>query len=636
MYFRQARRFFCLFFFFFLFSIPGVARNLRREREDDDDEVHGYDQIVFQDAAADIAQPAGVEFEEVNAEAASPGSVHEAIGRVGTFRVATAADIASFLSGVEWSPRDFPDQNGSFNAGALAAGLSSSTRSFLLDHFSKFALCRVCAETPCHHFPSSSPMPDDLLLRVPVVFDESGQPVLSVVVLPGLSIFRDWLLDAKISSSIISEPIARGDPKSLVGNASFCCGSYFAALQQKIPASVLPLCIAAYSDGTTVVSVGVRSCHVASLALLNSSCSTLDTVRPCMFIPKVKEEPVFSSLSNENLKKLKRLIFHASWEVVMQTSGTKFGCGPVMLKSAAASGEFVSVLPVLSVFVGDTPEVNSVMGHRNGSKTALICGRCPAEVRNGAVREEFVLQLNRKAQIDEILSRIAARDDVTGARSELRALSVTENFIFSDTVRHFDAALCCPTCSLHVGRLGFTRTLLETIGHVIKQHDERHSEGLVKSVNGQFRRYFPFMAKGLFSNEGKLCFGMKTGKDLTAILEVLPYLLFNILPLEMSYLIDFSLQWRHCLKMWVRRGKSATELEEFSRLVAKTHDDFVRVHSIAGVRCPLARPIFHSFLHAPQDQVMFGDDCVFSTQSFEKAHGELVKKRFKLDTNKSS
>lgn len=71
-------------------------------------------------------------------------------------------------------PRDFPDQNGVFNSGALASGLSSSMRSFLLDHFAKFAQCKVCKETPCQHFPEKTPMPDDLLLRVPVVFDESG------------------------------------------------------------------------------------------------------------------------------------------------------------------------------------------------------------------------------------------------------------------------------------------------------------------------------------------------------------------------------------------------------------------------------------------------------------------------------
>ena len=177
------------------------------------------------------------------------------------------------------------------------------------------------------------------------------------------------------------------------------------------PLAVLPLCVAAYSDGTSVVSVGVRSCHVASMAILNSSCSTLDTVRPCMFIPKVKEESVFSHLSKENMRKLKRLVFHASWDGVMQTSGTKIGSGPLSLKSGA-SGKFVLVLPVVSLFVGDTPEVNSVMGHKNGSKTAFICGRCPAEVRNGAGLEEFALQMSRQPQIDAILSRLAAKDEV--------------------------------------------------------------------------------------------------------------------------------------------------------------------------------------------------------------------------------
>lgn len=52
-------------------------------------------------------------------------------------------------------------------------------------------------------------------------------------------------------------------------------------------------------------------------------------------------------------------------------------------------------------------------------------------------------------------------------------------------------------------------------------------------------------------------------------------------------------------------------------------------------KVPTSRPTFHSMLHAPSDQFLFGDDVVLSTEAFEKGHRQVAKIPFQDGTNRT-
>jgi hypothetical protein len=471
-------------------------------------------------------------------------ALQRGLSSVGRYRVATPADIRASLLLHTDRLMELPDQRGVFNEGTLNCHITQKTRMWILEHCSKFAMCIApgCSGgPPCEHFPAAVKAPEDVLLRVPVVYDENDDAVVAIFVLPGTTIIRAWLSDPVIAASLVEEPLEREGPHD--GNSSFCAGLYFEELLQAVPEGHVPICIACYSDETTVVGVGTRSFHIASLALLNSTLSSLDTVRPVMLLPKLKD--LITDLSDGHLRRMKLLVFHAAWEAVAQASGVQIGNAP--FRVACSERGIVSVYPVFSLFVGDTPEQNKVQGHRNGGATEEICARCCATVDDNGF-SNFMLRLDRKKVVDTLLQRIVKKVDVRQAREELKHLSLHDVLPFTDRLRHFDASICCPTCSLHVGRLLWTKTLIQLVGHLScapaagaesvakhgRQASGRDPDNLQKCINEQFQRFFPRFGV-LFDRNGELDIGVKTGKVLTEIVEALPFILFNILPEELRF-----------------------------------------------------------------------------------------------------
>jgi hypothetical protein len=418
-------------------------------------------------------------------------------------------------------------------------------------------------------------MPETLLMQIPVVFDEDNREVVSVSILPGAAIIRSWLADPVISASVISEPLERS-PK-----------------------------------------------------------------HPVMFLPKLKE--LLVDVSSGHLKRLRLLVFHAAWEAVAQTSGVQIGNDPFFVNRAGFEIPQL-VYPIFSLFLGDTPEQNKVQAHRNGGLTEEICARCCATSRNNGFAG-FVLRLDRKATVDELLKQIADKRDVREARDKLQMLSLHDVLPFTDRLRHFDASLCCPACSLHVGRLLWTKTLLELVGVIVgaaqggegpakRLRGERDPDDLIGRLNDQYVRFFP-RSKGLYDRNGKLDIGVKTGNHLTEIAEMLPFILFNILPKEFQFVQVAAVEWIKCLRLWLKPGKSVVELGELERVLGGIRNLFVDLHEKASRVAPFTRPTFHSLLHPPMDQILFGDDDVIATQALEKSHSSLVKQPFRFETNRS-
>ena len=167
--------------------------------------------------------------------------------------------------------------------------------------------------------------------------------------------------------------------------------------------------------------------------------------------------------------------------------------------------------PVLALFLGDTPEINLVAGHFGGGKTKLKCGRCTATSENSSF-SGFLLRLDKKEVTDKLFAMIVAKDkEVGAARDALKDMSTHDNFLFSDKVKHFDCSLCCPTCSLHVGRIGLTKTLFQLLGAVLfencrtvvrkgkRDRELRDSDDLITCMNEQYGRFFPTRGgSGLF------------------------------------------------------------------------------------------------------------------------------------------
>jgi hypothetical protein len=259
----------------------GEAREERGRRRAAD----GNDEVVDEG----VGEPVAVEVrlvEDADGSVSSGGdglidgvtdeeALQRGLSRVGKYRVATPRDIRESLAKFGDASFALPDQRGVFNKAALELGITKKVRGWFLQHCAQNAKCIApgCAGgPPCSHFPAEVEMPETLLMQIPVVFDEDNREVVSVSILPGAAIILSWLADPVISASVISEPLERSPKHS--GNASFCSGMYFHYLVPVVPANAVPLCIGCYSDETTVVSVGTRSFHIASLTLLNSSLTT--------------------------------------------------------------------------------------------------------------------------------------------------------------------------------------------------------------------------------------------------------------------------------------------------------------------------------------------------------------------------
>jgi hypothetical protein len=332
-----------------------------------------------------------------------------------------------------------------------------------------------------------------------------------------------------------------------------------------IPDGTVPLVLGLYSDATTVVSFGTRSLHVASMCLLNSTLCTGETIRPLMFIPSVSA----LVLSPAKKKLLGQLIFNASWEACCQTLRVQIGTPTIDCVTQDRSS-VVRLYPSIRLFLADTPEQNRVLSHRNGGLTEEICGRCQAKKSDFGLND-FALRLNRKVEIDRLLLQIVERDDIGGARVQLQEQSQLQSWTFTDCLRHFDAALCCPTCSLHTGQILWSKTLLELVGTLAAKCDEAERAPkrgrlkkdaqdliLVKRINAQFRRLGWLF--DLFDGEGSLDVGMKTGDILFDIIMYLPFVLFNLLDEDLQVLLDAAILWRSVLGMWFERGK---DIERF-------------------------------------------------------------------------
>lgn len=568
-------------------------------------------------------------------------ALQKGMSQVGRYRVATPREIREHLAKFPDTGFALPNQRGEFNEAALKLGITKKVRGWFLEHCAKYAKCVApgCGGPPCSHFPAAVEMPESMLLSVPVVFDQGGREVVSVSILPGSQIIRAWMADPAISQSVIVEPLERSSLHR--GNASFCSGEYFRHLVTVVPDNTLALCIACYSDETTVVSVGTRNFHIASLILLNSSLSTLETIRPVMLLPKLKE--CLPDLSAGHLKRMRLLVFHACWEAVAQTCGVQSDSVPFLVNRAGVEDPEL-VYPVFSLFLGDTPEQNKVQVHRNGGLTEEICARCCATAENNDF-DGFVLRLDRKGTVDKLLQQINDKRNVGEARDKLQKLSVHDVLPFTDRLRHFDASLCCPACSLHVGRLLWTKTLLELAGLIVKKaseaegpakrsRGERDPDDLIGGLNDQFSRFFPRL-KGMYDRDGVLDIGVKTGNVLTEIAEMFPFILFNILPKELQFVQVAAVEWVECLRLWLKPGKSVAELGELERLLRRVRESFVELHERAEQGDPYSRPTFHSLLHPPMDQFLFGDDNIFATQDGEHSHSAFAKQPFRFETNKS-
>jgi hypothetical protein len=94
-------------------------------------------------------------------------------------------------------------------------------------------------------------------------------------------------------------------------------------------------------------------------------------------------------------------------------------------------------------------------------------------------------------------------------------------------------------------------------------------------------------------------------------------------------------EWVRCLRFWLKPGKSLAELQALVSDIDRARQSFIKLSEKAEWPDPCGRPTFHSLLHPPIDQMLFGDDCVLSTQLFEQSHSLLVKQPFRFESNHS-
>lgn len=490
--------------------------------------------------------------------------VNDAVpSRIGKYRVTTPEEIRDFLRKSINTSGPLPDQSEPFNEGALACGLTSAQRKWVLEHCQRLGYCKICQKDAgaCAHFPSSNEkLEDSRLIEIPVVF-EGKDTVVTLVLVPGDMLLREYARDATILKSLISEPQERSADAR--GNSSFCAGEFFQGLIAVVPKQSIPLVLGLYSDGTTVVSFGTRSLHVASMCILNTTLPTAQTIRPMMFIPSVAG----LELSVAKRRLLRQLVFNACWEAACQTLHVQVQDSTI---DCVSDGKLVSLYPTVGLFLADSVEQNKVLSHRHGGLTAEICGRCRATSNDNDLKT-FALKMDRKSEIDALLARIVARDDIGDTRRELQQQSQLESWSFADSLRHFDAALCSPTCSLHTGQLLWSKTLLELIGSGLVRPDaptkpkrgrpkqDMVEHDAIKNVNAQFRRFgWKF---DLFDGDGSLSIGLKTGDVLFDVIMDLPFTLFNVLDEEFQLFLDAAIAWRSCLIVWFERGKSKERLE---------------------------------------------------------------------------
>lgn len=592
-------------------------------------------------------------------------NVAEEISWVGNFRVATPAEIRKNLLKHGDVSQYVPDEREAFNKLALRMLLSTKQRTELLSHFDSFvASCRVCGDVPCEHFPEGSSISDDFLLEVPILFERrpDGSEVVreSLVLVPGALLVREWLKREEIVESLVSQPLPR-DGTVHSGNSSFCSGLYFNELVRSVNATEAEqlLVLSFYSDGTTVVTLGTRSLHAASVCILNSTLSAAETMRPLFFIPKLSKRSY--DLSPQPLAKLRLLLFNACWEAAAQSFGVQRDSDRGFLVTVGNS--LRNVIPMVGLFQADSKDQDKVLNHRGGA-TEVLCARCGATAAQNLF-ESFALRIDDQQRVDGLLGRIAGRD--AAARVELASLSQCQSWRFAENLRAFDASLNCPCCSLHVARLNWTQLLLDAIGQLIAKHQEKEGfvrkrgkqseearrNDLISSVNAQFRRVFPQSTSyTLFDDKGRAAIGIQTGDVLTAVVERLPFVLIGVLPDDLQLAVDASIKWRKTLGLWFTRGKTVAQIEvilfcfcfffssftlsqDFGECIKDMQMTLKSLFEMAELRSPGLRPSYHALEHAAVDQLLFGDDVVFTTQAFEKSHSEFAKFTFRSESNRS-
>jgi hypothetical protein len=356
----------------------------------------------------------------------------DSFNTVGPYRVTSSSEMDAFLAEMRDAPVRSADQRQPFNHLMQRNLISARMRMELAQYMAAHVgACRHCGTVPCRHFPSvqEASRQTDSFIKVPLL-KKGDDVILYFYFVPLTRVYEMWLGDPVIGRSIITQ----------VQDTGFTSGAYFKKALQHVEAGSIPLALALNSDGATVVNQGTRSMWAINVALLNSSCSRLDTARCVGFIPKLTDKELELSVIPGG--RVRQLMYHSALYALTRTGGVCRGDAPTTVCNHL--GEPIPIFPWIGLYVADSKDQDKAMGRKEGAKGASNCGRCWT-VNLHVGLKPFELAKDRRPRIEQLLSIIDKRVHGTVAKAQQQLKDMGINAVRNFT---WDLRLLTPPSTL--------------------------------------------------------------------------------------------------------------------------------------------------------------------------------------------
>lgn len=484
-----------------------------------------------------------------------------------------------------------PNQKHSFNTLAHEALLSSRQRRMVMQHFGQhFKFCATCErDAPCPHRPAQESLSPDMLLDIPLVV-ESAMPdnvVVSAHVLPVKAVLAGMLEDQRFVDSIATQP-----PVDSGGHRrTFVESEFFAEVVQHVPGGCTPIMWRLFTDGVNPVALGQRSVWPVYASVANSTLGVLETTRVVAFIPTLKDNPRLKGASAGLLRELKAWIFHYVLRAVCR-SGSMYADQP-SLAMLCADNRSIVTYNMLVQHVCDTKDALRALQHAydasgRSKSCAVLCMRCGATscIEPNGERLPYALAETRARVLRTHLEAIAQhRHGTVGpAKRAIKASSLHALVGYTHGLRHFDASVSVLLCSLHLQDLQVGSFMLLVVGKSVALHRAaagRRGPGApglqlrphdyVRHLNARLIA-MGVTTEEVFSQSGDVQLSRKTGRDLSCIVEALPFALYGVLPDDRSDVVEMLLRWRHACSLWDCKNPTVESLAELDAALVLWYD----------------------------------------------------------------
>jgi hypothetical protein len=455
---------------------------------------------------------------------------------------------------------------------------------------------------------------------------------LSCVLIP-LTLWYQRLLHPILSDLLVQIPqvVLKDGVRSY---SSYVTAQHFEHICKETPGR-FRICVALYSDATTVVHVGQRSMHPVYAQLMNGADTFPEVERRFLagYIP-VLDVGLLGQLGirKGDYTRFRAQVFQCVIGAIARIGGMTVHDPNGLLVRRWGSDNVISVYPILCAYLGDRPELQMVAGRfvSHSDKLQQPCRRCSVHGCDLHLVDEEVEQphnLDLDAAITAAFDLLAHPQHGTksGINDFLTEHSVS--LVQSGLVacKFWDAPVCTPRCSLHTAVLVIEGYILRWLPR-LPTVDGR----MLANLNARIATVDPGLGGDLYSlDKFKLSPRIKTAQHLhraflAASIAVREWLLPNP---SRDRLVMVMCLWRRLYERWMAPTFTHDDMDVLCRLVTAFRLELPRVF-VGLSASDFGFPTLHELVHIAQDRLLYGNDQVTSTQLLEHYHIEAVKEPF--------